>query len=362
MLLLLAACFMNSQNRKVLLEEFTGAYCGQCPMGSYFVDSMLTQHPNLIAVALHAYQSYDAMHFTDLDPLYTSYSGGAPLANIDRIYYGGTWPYVALYQNTWDTTIQSRLTTPADLNISISPLTWNSGPRSISATININMLANLPSGDYRLGLYIVEDSVTGVGSGYDQSNVYDQSQGNPFYGMGDPIVGYVHRHVARAMLPSSWGLTGLLPATPMNGQNFSYTFNYSLPSQYDENQVHIVAYVYRYTSNHQGDEVLNAEEIKLISPVGLTEYFNPVLSVYPNPSTGIVNCQLSGVNGDPSDLEVYNTLGEKIHSSNFKSLILSADKKTSFTIDLSGKAKGIYFLHIRMKTGELAAKKLIIIK
>src|SRR3990172_12340197 len=102
-------CFAaRAQTKKVLLEEFTGAHCGQCPMGAYFVDSMLNKHADLIAVSLHAYQTPDAMDFAQIDTLYTNYSAGAPLANVDRIYWG-TWPYVAVGQNAWDADIQTRL-------------------------------------------------------------------------------------------------------------------------------------------------------------------------------------------------------------------------------------------------------------
>jgi hypothetical protein len=351
--LLLFTGTLLSQNRKVLLEEFTGAHCGQCPMGAYFVDSMVSQYPDLIPVALHAYQNYDAMFFSDLDPLYTAYSGGAPLANIDRIYWGGTWPYVALYQNSWDTSIQNRFNVPADLTVNLSSVSWNSSSRNISATVNISILNNMPTGDYRVGLYIVEDSVTGTGAGYDQSNVYDQSTGNPFFGMGDPIVGYVHRHVVRAILPSTWGLTGLVPPTPLAAQNFSTVFNYTLPLTYNENKVHLVAYVYRYTSNHQGDEVLNAEETKLISTLGVNEYPQSWISVFPNPSSGEFEIRsfVSAQKFEITSIEIFNSMGLKIFTENIKS------QTSSFKLNFP---KGVYFLQISTETGQVFRKKIVI--
>ncbi len=109
--------FVICQQRKVLLEEFTGAYCSNCPMGNYYSDSMLAKHPDLIVVALHAYQPADAMHFPMLDSLYATYSAGAPLAAIDRIYWGTG---VAQFYNTWDSKIQQRLAVTPSVNVSVS--------------------------------------------------------------------------------------------------------------------------------------------------------------------------------------------------------------------------------------------------
>ncbi len=47
--------FVPSGNRVVLLEEFTGKGCTNCPKGSRELENLLTQFPNnLVAVSLHA--------------------------------------------------------------------------------------------------------------------------------------------------------------------------------------------------------------------------------------------------------------------------------------------------------------------
>ena len=51
--LILLTSLVQAQTKKVLLEEFTGARCGNCPMGSYYIDSMLAKYPDLITVSLH---------------------------------------------------------------------------------------------------------------------------------------------------------------------------------------------------------------------------------------------------------------------------------------------------------------------
>ncbi|MEW6467948.1 MAG: T9SS type A sorting domain-containing protein [Bacteroidota bacterium] len=340
---------VKGQNRKVLLEEFTGAYCGQCPMGSYYVDSMLDKHPDLIAVSLHAYSVPDAMDFAQIDTLYNNYSAGAPLACVDRIYWG-SWPYVAITQSGWDARIQTRLAVAAQLNVSINPLSWNATSRGISGTVNVNILSNLPTGDYRIGIYVVEDSVSGTGPGYDQANVYDGSPGSPFYGMGDPIVGYIHRHVARALLPTAWGATGILPPAPLSGQSFTYPFAYTLPFAYNENRVSLIAFVYRFTAGHQGDEVLNADQQDLLSPTGHEDLLSVKnFNAYPNPTSGIITILSQE---ELSCVDVMDIAGNRI--------ISLSGKSYNQEIDVSNLARGIYLIRVTVKDGSCAVKKIIV--
>ncbi len=279
---------VQAQTRYVLLEEFTGAHCGQCPMGSYFADSMSTQYPNLIVVALHAYSSPDSMFFPTIDTPYTTYAGGAPLAAIDRINPGGISTNVGQYQTNWASNIQARLAVTPSLDISVLP-TWNSGTRNISAQISVDIISNMPAGDYRIGLYVAEDSVIGTGSGYDQVSFYDALPGNPFYGMGNPIVNYVHRHVVRALLPNAWGQAGVISSTPTTGMNFVHTIHYTLPPTVDENKVKLIAFAYRFSSNHETDEVLNATEEDLVGGIaGMGENEETIFRLYPNPADDII--------------------------------------------------------------------------
>jgi hypothetical protein len=273
---ILLSCFLLfslsdfAQTKKVLLEEFTGAHCGICPNGAYYTDSMLQMHPDLIAVAIHTYGSYDAMVFPAIDTLGITYAQGAPLGAIDRIC--GTPPSnnTGVYINQWDANITTREQMSPPVSVNLLP-SWNSSSRLITTTVTVNILTNLPTGDYRISLYVVEDSVVGSGSGYDQANTFNMQVGSQWYGLGDPIVGYVHRHVARALLPGTWGRAGVIPSSPTASQSFSTTFTYTLPVGYNENRVHLVAFVNEVSANHTADEILNAEEASLLGPSGIAE-------------------------------------------------------------------------------------------
>lgn len=338
---------LKAQTKKVLLEEFTGVECGNCPMGSFTLDSLLEVYPDLIGVSMHSYSSSDSMFFPQIDTIGIQYSPGAPLGATDRI-YDTVWGYVAQTYQNWNACIQTRLAVPPQLTVSVNA-SWNSVSRNISAGISTNILANLPSGDYRFNLYLVEDSVIGTGPGYDQVNFYNTIVGNPFYGMGNPITGYIHRHVIRAILPKAWGQAGIIASSPAAGQNFATTIDYTLPADYNENRIKLVAFVSRYTDNHQGDEVLNVDDTSLVTVSGITEFKNENHTfAYPNPTTG---CFAVPSEMTCAELTIYNIFGGIAY-------IKYLDENTN-VVNISALNNGIYF--ISLNNGKISIKQKIIL-
>ncbi len=346
LIVVLLQCNAFSQTKKVLLEEFTGAHCGICPNGAYYTDSMLDMHPDLIAVAIHTYPGGDAMVFPAIDTIGTTFAQGAPLGAIDRICSTPPSTNTGVYINQWDNAITQRELVSPSLTVSVTPA-WNSSTRNITANISVNILANLPAGDYRISLYVVEDSVTGTGSGFDQSNSFDQMPGSHWYGLGDPIVGYVHRHVARALLPGAWGRTGVLPSSPLNGQSFTTTFNYTLPAGCDENRVTLIAFVNEVSSAHDADQVLNAEQVDLIGPTWMNEMFpaSPLL-VYPSSSEGLFNVEFAHVD---ANYYVYDVMGRAVQSGKLRDGNVTV-------IDLTTETGGYYSIVIISEEGTFVEK------
>jgi hypothetical protein len=317
-------------------------------MGAYTLDSLLNEHQNLIGVSLHSYYNHDAMFFPEIDTIGMAYSPGAPLGSTNRVFWGD-WDYVAEVMPNWGNRIQSEgMQTPV-ITVSVSAV-WSSTDREVSATISTEILSDLPTGDYRFSLYVVEDSVTGVGAGYDQTSYYNNMEGNPFYGMGNPIVGYVHKHVVRAIIPQAWGQAGIIPSNPLAGQNFSTTINYILPIEFDENKIKLVAFVNKKSADHLSDKVLNVEEIPLIqSATGIkTSEKANTLCVFPNPSNGLF--ELSTNLNAPTCL-IYNAIGNLV----FEKQLFESD---SF-INLSQLSDGLYL--IILKNAEYSTSTKVII-
>jgi hypothetical protein len=73
------------------------------------------------------------------------------------------------------------------------------------------------------------------------------------------------------------------------------------------------------------------------------------LIVFPNPSSG--NFNISGLT-DQSSIEIYDISGK---------LIFGAETRdNNFNIDLSDRAKGIYFCKEKMKNGAIRTNKIIV--
>jgi hypothetical protein len=328
--------FSSAQTKKVVFEEICGANCGNCPSGAWIVDSLAKKYSNLIGVSIHSYGVADAMYFSGCDSIdnLINTQGGAPFGDLDRMKYPvSNSPLFMLfgYLAKWDSVVQVRLASLSKLTVSILP-TWTSATRNISAQINIHIISDLPSGDYRVSLYVVEDSVVGTGTGYDQENLYDTSpSGNPFFGMGNPIGGYAHRNVVRVALPSPLGQAGVLPANPMSGQDYSSTINYTLPASVNENKTSLVAFVYKYAPTGANNEMLNAEKAALMSTsTGISSTDNGSISdVYPNPTTGKIYFAAK------DEFTLYDIIGIEIQ------------KNISSEIDLSAYPSGIYFIRLQ---------------
>ena len=173
--LLLIFSYSNAQvTKKVLLEESSYATCGNCPDGAVWTDSITNEFLNVICVSHHIFA--DAMTI----PESISWSGdlapGAPLACIDRVDFG-TIGTVYELTSEWRGKIiqQSATTAVADVNITGS---YNAVTRELNITAEATFVSSPASGDLRINVFVVEDSVTGTGSGYDQVNFYNTTVGH----------------------------------------------------------------------------------------------------------------------------------------------------------------------------------------
>ena len=79
------------------------------------------------------------------------------------------------------------------------------------------------------------------------------------------------------------------------------------------------------------------------------------LEVFPNPSDGFFNLLISNPYPGRADVNIYNMQGQKVYATQF---IVSINSNT-FSIDISGIAKGVYLLSVEMN-GVVLSKKLVL--
>src|SRR5690606_24296610 len=119
--------------------------------------------------------------------------------------------------------------------------------KTASITLETVFVDYVEEGDLRVVLYVIEDSVTGFGSGYNQQNAYNNQVGHPYYGKGNPIFGFVHRHVLRDVYSKNdvWGAELTWPVT-LNSPTLT-SYNIPISSAWNSKQIKFVAYVAYHT-------------------------------------------------------------------------------------------------------------------
>lgn len=245
--------FQASGNRKVLIEEFTGVRCVNCPAGSAVIESLLGQLPNnLIAISIHAgffsppYSSSKYDFRTTEGTALTGYFGGEafgyPAAIINREIFPGESTYY-LDRSTWASRIQSEIQKEAEVLVDIDN-NYNPATRQLDVSAKITPLTNLPD-DLHLTVLITE------------SNIKDyQLLPAPDGWVSD----YSHKHVFRTTLTNFDG--NAISEALTTGVTVSRTFSKALPADWKAENCHVIAFVHRSDANSK--YVLNAEEAEVV--------------------------------------------------------------------------------------------------
>ena len=241
--------------KKVLIEEFTGAWCGYCPDGAYRVKNLINDNDGrVVAVSLHAGNpTGDAMEIAHTNYLETTYQNtGFPSGMVDRVAIDG---YTSLNRGYWEYVANNQLFETAVCGLAII-----SKVNGQNATVEVHAGFNsTPNGDdYRITVYLIEDGVTGSGYGYDQRNYYNTDPESPFYNLGDPIEGYEHNHTLRAVLSESLG-NAISSSSLVSGGEHIETYTVDL-SSYNKKNLSIVAFVTYIGSTITEHEIMNVQK------------------------------------------------------------------------------------------------------
>lgn len=292
-----------------VLEDHTGAWCQFCPDGAVVAEQVDNTYSEAIVTAVH---NGDAMTIADGGTLQTEYISGYPGGMIDHFKFEGQ-SAVELNRGDWDALMADRIAMVTPVAVSVDNYSYNAATRQISVTVKSDFVGPL-AGDIRFNCYVLEDSVTGTGNGYNQVNYYNTVAGHQYYGAGNPIVGFIHRHVVRAMLGTAWGTSGIIPASVNDGDTYTHTYTYTLPAGYNENRIHLVAIVQMYDAgNAENRAILNAEDVKMsTAPAGVAAPIGNIGQIYPNPFNDMTNIEFTLDASGEVSVEVYDLFGKKV--------------------------------------------------
>ena len=370
--------------KNVLVEEFTGAWCGYCPAGAYYIRDLLAAKPYTVAVAIHDknVNNVDAMQIPDGDLLNQTYGTGFPDAMVDRVLYFdnqatgvGFYTYTNNPFNVHDTLAAFRYKQATPANVSLSAISFDSttSTNNLTVTVNGTFLNSLSQGDYRLNLIIAEDSIIKTGAGYDQHNYYSsamygsnaQDAGNsPLNALPGVITNdgqandWAQNHVLRAMAGGAWGQGGDIPSAPVAGTTYSHTFTTSVPATWRYKFLKLIGVVQEYNADVNKRYVLNVTQTDLIGfPAGIVEtsQFNK-LSVYPNPASTMATVSLDSKENGLVSISMLNALGQVVVE---PSDVLLNKGSQSVKIPVSSLSPGLYFVKVTFN-GEVSTLPLSI--
>lgn len=244
--------------KKVLVEDYTGHTCGNCPEAAIVLHDLLESplKNSIVPMGIHAGsfalpQNPDfTMDFrtpvgNELDAKFGISAFGNPNGMIDRFGYPSSQHII--YHSDWQAKIETRAALPAPLFISIKNSFYQVSNK-IKCQIKTNIVNTL-SGDYKLSVFLIEDSI-----------IADQKD----YSLPSPshVVNYKHMHVLRSSFNGTYGddLASNPAGTASNpiSNKKEYALDY-LPA-WNKNNLYVVAFVYKKDTY----EVIQAEFRKVI--------------------------------------------------------------------------------------------------
>jgi 23S rRNA pseudoU1915 N3-methylase RlmH len=207
----------------------------------------------------------------------------------------------------------------------------------------------------RLALIVVEDSVKGTSSGYNQANYYSGGNdlidihGVNWKNLPDPVPAsqMVYNHVGRALVGGFDGQVNSVPATINEGTIAEYTFNYTVPTNSNVNNMYGVIIL---IDNATGF-VLNSTKVKLATYASLNTQSITNFEVFPNPTTEFINVNFEAKNAD-YEVTIFDVNGKIVKSEKINNLIGS----TSYRVSLEDLKSGNYLITLATK-GESSTQR-----
>lgn len=246
--------------RKVLVEDYTGHKCGNCPAAARELRRLdSVYHDKIVPLAIHAgfYANINGTYPTDFrTPEGTTFdtdfgvsAAGNPNGLVNRSGFG-TSDFIRAW-TTWETALSPIVSQEADFKIEITN-TYNSGTKQVTSAITVKALKPV-TGNYKLSVLIAEDSV--VAEQLDYSLPSGQQT----------VTNYNFMHVLRGSLNTTYG-EQIWNGSIANGASVVKTYsNFQLGTSLVAKHCRIVAFVYNADNTSTTyNEVLQAE-MKLVT-------------------------------------------------------------------------------------------------
>jgi|GEM_PF-4585321 len=220
------------QLRNVVLEEFTGIHCGNCPGGHKKAKELSESNPGRV-VLISIHEGSYAIPVSG-EPDFRSQWGasilaqtrlsGFPAGTINRLRFPGSdysFPYntqmtggMALGPNGWEPASKDSVLNGAFSPVNIAAKTkWNNDTRELEIDVELYFTEDIPNGA-KLNIAFLESHVWG-----------------PQTGASDPKH-YEHNHILRDLITGQWGEL-ISNSNSQKGNYFKKTFKYTVNNNFN---------------------------------------------------------------------------------------------------------------------------------
>lgn len=244
----------NPTVRKIILEEYTGFLCSNCPNGAkeiHRLDSIYTSQ--LIPISIHATNFAKPVNVDISQPpdgiLDYTEDFRTPAGNAYEIAFGVSGiPKGSVSRlnsaamtgiSQWDIDINTIKNDVPKVSIGLSTL-YDDSSRTAKAVVNTEWLSS-ETGNYNLQIFLIEDSILG-----------DQLDGSTHI-----LQGYTHRHVLRKAVNGIWG--SAIPSSNI-GDFDTQEFAVSINPNWNKEHCIMVAFIYKDSPDY---EIIQAEELHI---------------------------------------------------------------------------------------------------
>lgn len=357
--------------KREFIEDLTGTWCGWCPRGIIYMDSLWKDDSNHVSiVSVHSQINNDPMANDNIATRsYDTFtmaksSMGYPSAIVDRrrstpVQYGFS-----------DFESDKKLFGFAHMGVT-KTITGS----TLTAKATIKPVAPL-TGDYRLELIVTEEDVCSTEPLYHQANAYS-SYPDPMFGCGYNFndsaniipAGRMKFHfVARYSIPNRLvdkpnGVAGSLPATMLAGSYYSYTFApITIPANWNPAKLRcIVALIDNNIESPNYGYVLNTANTTnppLINPAAVTATQAPeqTFDLYPNPATEEVTVSYNLAEANYAAVAIYDIMGRNVAATPQRNELAGRQQQK---INTSQLAPGVYT--VSLTTGNNRVSKMLTI-
>ncbi len=257
----------TSNSRKILLEDYTGHTCGNCPRAAEEVERLVVEYKDkLIVIANHVSITFAAPrkgYREDFrNPASTEWDGylkmsatGLPQGGVNRMKVNGQ--YAMLY-SAWKTVIPTALNSPQLARIDLTT-TYDPSQKLLNVKTKTTFLADLPY-DVSLIILLTQDGIIANQTDYKPPVGSEVDPAEP-----DRRTDYEFDHMVIGSINGTWG--DLVKSSPSKGDTLTIEKNCNILNRcfyldevcVNDEHVNVVAFLY----NNSTREVIQAEKIKI---------------------------------------------------------------------------------------------------